>query len=153
MLFSLLASLFAHRLYIALEGSNRKKFYRLTFRKFLLFGWHITPLFDQAYLHLYLAHQTFRNVTKGVHLFGLTTKATWPKLSTCLGKAKINCRAYLQILGLPVFIGSISASFYYSILAVLQNDSPVSPPPPPPVRELVLWITSFLTVQIMTVKE
>ena len=36
-IFSLLASLFAHQsgqsLYVALEGCNRKKFYRLTFRK------------------------------------------------------------------------------------------------------------------------
>ena len=43
-LFSLLASLFAHQscqsLYIALEGCNRKNFHRLIFyeRKFLIFG-------------------------------------------------------------------------------------------------------------------
>ena len=55
-LFSLLASLIAHQscqsLYIALEGCNRKKFHRLIFyeRKFLIFGWQRTPIFELAYL-------------------------------------------------------------------------------------------------------
>ena len=55
-LFSLLASLFAHQscqsLYKALEGCNRKNFHRLIFyeRKFLIFGWQRTPInFGLAY--------------------------------------------------------------------------------------------------------
>ena len=55
-LFSLLASLFAHQscqsLYIALRGCNRKNFHRLIFceRKFLISGWKRTPIFELAYL-------------------------------------------------------------------------------------------------------
>ena len=71
-------------------------------------------------------------VTTWVHLFGLTNKATWPKVLT--SGAKINCQARLWILSLPVSgstmwalcLSSPSASLWLSSLAVLDhaNDNP-----------------------------
>ena len=74
-LFSLLASLFAHQicpsLYIAPGGCNQKNFHRLIFceRKFLIFGWQRTPIFELAYL---------------CHLWPTKRSGMWPREFTFL---------------------------------------------------------------------
>ena len=71
-LFSLLASLFAHQIcqslyIIAPGGCNRNNLHRLIFweRKFRIFGWQRAPIFELAYL-CHLWPTTLRNVTTWV---------------------------------------------------------------------------------------
>ena len=64
-------------------------------KKFVLFGWKRTPLFNAAF-------EMLGNVTTWVHHLGLASKATWRKSSTFRGK--IIFHTYFWIRGLPVLV-------------------------------------------------
>ena len=64
-------------------------------KKFLLFGWKRTPLFNAAF-------EMLGNLTTWVHHLGLAGKATWRKSSTFRGK--IIFHTYFWIRGLPVLV-------------------------------------------------
>ena len=118
-LFSVLASLFAHQsgqsLYIALEGCNRKNFHRLTFceRKFRLFGWQRTLFFDLAYV--------WPTKRSGIWAREFTF-LIWQTKPRDL--SHVNCHAYLGIGGLPVSVILVSQNNATAPMMVFQT-SPV----------------------------
>ena len=95
--FSLLTFLLAQQSYNSVEGCNQKDFQWLSFCKH-----HSPSLVDKECHCSTWPTIRVRNVSMWVHLFGLINKATWPKSFTF--GIKINCHAYLKILGLPASI-------------------------------------------------